>query len=154
MRPGTLSCSPCTWTNVSLNNKYEETVEGKKNNFLHEQLGQILDKRNQRTNNSTAASEEHGSERRGLSTPPAHNSTEGQASHLSLHDPWTPLPHPTDGTRSLPRGSEERADLLLPPPPDAAGPPVKCCLNLCLDSSQFLLTGRPRSLSVSGQQPK
>ena len=102
---------------------------------------------------STAASEERGSERRGLSTPPAHNSTEGQASHLSLHDPWTPLPHRTDGTRCLPRGSEDQADLPLPPPPNAAGPPVKCCLNLCLASSRFLLTGRPRSLSVSGQQP-
>ena len=58
--PGPLCCSACTWTHLSPSNKQTRKLYGTKNNCVHAQLGQILDKRYTETKNPTAAFEEPG----------------------------------------------------------------------------------------------
>ena len=41
---GTPHCSVCTWTNVSLSDRYKETLRDSKQTHAYVQLGQILDK--------------------------------------------------------------------------------------------------------------
>ena len=74
--PGTLCCNACTWTHLSWSNKTQRNYMGLKIT-VHEQSGQILDKRYKETKNPTAQSPE---QKQGIVHAPCtqHHLKEGQ----------------------------------------------------------------------------
>ena len=111
-------------------------LNGTKNNCVHGRLGQIMDNKIQKDpKNPTAASEEAGA-KPGCwvpRVPPALNTTEGWADHLSPPSGPTPGHTPTltlYKEPAHPASGSEQGDLLLVLAPSCCSRgPVKPCLN-------------------------
>ena len=139
--PGTLCCSACTLEKYRLEqqNIDAKKLEGIKNNCMHLQLGQIMDKKIQKDWKSKCCLSRAGNKRRGWEAKgeyypcPLHSTLpKGWADHLSHHSSPTPghtltiLPREEPAPR-LRGASKETCSLfsfLC-----VAGAPIKLCLN-------------------------
>ena len=114
---GTLHLSACTCTNISLSNRIQRNYKGLKNNFMHAQVGSIMNKKLEKGHKLTAISEVPG-EKAGACTP------RGWADH------WSPPPaKPTHRALTLPHPRDQLAP--FPSHPGAWARASGSCFHSC-----------------------
>lgn len=145
--PGTLCCNPCTWTNVSSNNKIQRNLKGLKILLLACVTGANLWTRYKKTKiqlpllksweqrYGVRSKSRVSGKSRVLHMPLALSTTKGMPNHLSHsssltlgHTP-TLTPYKEPGSSSRSKGAGKGTCYFFSIPPVSAGAPIKPCLN-------------------------